>query len=148
VIVRPATPADYAVLADLWFDSWMSIGISNETDLDREGVRARFYIDAATKWDLFTAEDGDRLRGLLALVPAEARIDQIFVDPEGKGTGLGRLLMDYAKRCLPDGIVLVTHTDNLRARAFYTHHGFTLERTEEDPVHRRQKCHYAWRPGS
>jgi ribosomal protein S18 acetylase RimI-like enzyme len=32
---------------------------------------------------------------------------------------LGRLLLDHAKSQLPGGIVLVTHTDNARARAFY-----------------------------
>ncbi|MEQ9505599.1 MAG: GNAT family N-acetyltransferase [Hyphomonas sp.] len=146
MIVRSATQADHAALADLWFDSWMSIGIANETDLTREEVRARFYTEAATRWDLYTADDGGRLAGLLALVPGESRIDQIFVDPAGKVKGVGRLLMAHAKQCLPDGIVLVTHTDNKRARAFYAHHGFTLDRTEDDPVHRRQKCHYVWRP--
>ena len=144
MIIRPATQEDYPVLADLWFDSWMSIGISNETDLPRDGVRARFHVDAAEKWQLFAAERGGALVGFLALVPAEQRIDQIFVAPEAIGTGIGARLMAHAKSLLPKHIVLATHTDNRRARAFYEHHGFTLERTEEDPVHRRQRCHYVW----
>lgn len=146
MIVRPATPADHAALANLWFDSWMSIGISNDTDLSREGVIDRFHKEVTGRWRLFAADRGADLVGLLALVPGEARIDQIFVHPAGKGTGIGRLLMDRAKQELPGGIVLVTHTDNTRARAFYEHHGFVLERTEDDPVHRRQKCHYVWQP--
>ena len=146
MIVRRATPADHAALADLWFDSWMSIGISNETDLDRDGVRARFHTEAAGHWALFVAERSGNLTGLLALVPEESRIDQIFVHPSGKGTGIGRRLMEEAKQFLPEGIVLVTHTENIRARAFYERHGFVLERTEADPVHRREKCHYVWRP--
>jgi GNAT superfamily N-acetyltransferase len=144
LIVRAATQDDYPVLADLWFDSWMSIGISNETDLSREGVRERFYTEAATRWRLFAAEREGTLVGILALVPEECRIDQIFVVPEGKGAGIGRLLMNHAKSVLPERIVLVTHTDNHRARSFYEHHGFRLDRTEDDPVHRRQKCHYVW----
>ncbi|MDP1555185.1 MAG: GNAT family N-acetyltransferase [Hyphomonas sp.] len=144
MIVRAATPDDYPALADLWFDSWISIGISNETDLSRDGVRERFHAEAATRWRLFAAEREGMLVGFLALVPEECRVDQIFVTPEGKGSGIGRLLMDHAKSVLPARIVLVTHTDNRRARAFYEHQGFRLDRTEEDPVHRRQKCHYVW----
>lgn len=146
MIVRPAVPADYPALADLWFESWMSIGISNETDLPREGVRARFHEEVKARWRLFVAEENGILWGLMALVQCESRIDQIFVAPAAKGIGIGRLLLDHAKSEFPDGIVLVTHTDNVRARAFYEHHGFVLERTEDDPAHRREKCHYAWRP--
>jgi putative acetyltransferase len=146
LIVRLATPADHDTLADLWFDSWMSIGISNETDLSREGVRARFHVEAADRWTLWTAERDNELIGLLALVPDESRIDQIFVHPSGKGKGVGRRLMEQAKQIMPTGLVLVTHTENLRARAFYERHGFVLDRTESDPVHRREKCHYLWRP--
>jgi ribosomal protein S18 acetylase RimI-like enzyme len=147
MIIRPAVPEDYPVLVDLWFDSWMSIGIANETDLPRAGVRARFYEEVKSRWCLFVAEENGSLRGLLALVRRESRIDQIFIAPEAKGSGIGRLFLDHAKSELPDGIVLVTHTDNTRARAFYERHGFVLGRTEDDPVHRRQKCHYNWRPG-
>ncbi len=146
MIVRNAAPADYPVLADLWFDSWMSIGIANETDLPREGVRARFYEEVRARWRLFVAEENDNLLGLMALVPGESRIDQIFVDPATKGAGIGRLLLNHAKSEFPDGIVLETHTNNVRARAFYERHGFVLERTEDDPTHRREKCHYCWRP--
>lgn len=146
MIVRRAVPTDYPVLADLWFDSWMSIGIANDTDLPREGVRARFYEEVRARWRLFVVEENDNLFGLMALVPSESRIDQIFVAPATKGAGIGRLLLNHAKSEFPDGIVLVTHTDNVRARAFYECHGFVLERTEDDPTHRREKCHYYWRP--
>lgn len=144
MIIREAVLEDYPVLADLWFDSWMSVGISNETDLTKEGVRERFYAEAATKWLLFAAERDGELVGLLALVPEDCRIDQLFVAPQEKGSGIGRRLMDRAKSELPERIALVTHTDNHRARTFYEQHGFRLERMEDDPVHRRQKCHYIW----
>ena len=145
--VRAATPADYSVLADLWYDSWMSVGIANETDLDRAGVRTRFYHEAAGRWSLFAAEDGGKITGLLALVPEEARIDQIFVEPAFKGAGVGLELLNFAKAHMPDGIVLTTHEENLRARAFYGREGFRLTGREPDERHRRTKCHYAWHPG-
>jgi ribosomal protein S18 acetylase RimI-like enzyme len=147
VIIRTSTPADYPALADLWYDSWQSVGISNETDLSREGVRQRFYQEAADSWVLCVAErDGGRL-GFLAMVPEEARIDQLFVDPALKGAGIGPALMTHAKSVMPEGIVLTTHETNLRARAFYERDGFVLTGIEPDAVHRRSKCHYVWRPG-
>jgi ribosomal protein S18 acetylase RimI-like enzyme len=138
-------PADHPALADLWYDSWMSIGIANETDLDREGVRARFYRETA-HWMLFAAKTGGEVAGLLALLPAEDRIDQIFVHPDRKGQGIGLALLAEARRRMPRRIVLTTHETNTRARAFYEREGFRLERREDDDVHRRVKCHYIWTP--
>ncbi len=145
MIIARAEPADYPALADLWYDSWMSIGIANETDLDRDGVRARFFRETA-HWTLFAAKTGGEVAGLLALLPAEDRIDQIFVHPDRKGQGIGLALLAEAKRQMPGRIVLTTHETNLRARAFYEREGFRLERREDDDVHRRVKCHYIWTP--
>lgn len=146
MIVRPATPVDYSVLADLWFDSWMSIGIANETDLDRDGVHERFFREAENRWALYAAELDGRIVGMLALIPEETRIDQVFVDPAVKGTGVGLALLNFAKRAMPGGFVLTTHENNKRARAFYEREGFRLTGMEPDTVHKRTKCHYAWRP--
>jgi GNAT superfamily N-acetyltransferase len=145
MIIAPAEPADYPALADLWYDSWMSIGIANETDLDRDGVRARFFRETA-HWVLFAAKTGGEVAGLLALLPAVDRIDQIFVHPDRKGQGIGLSLLAEAKRHMPGRIVLTTHEANLRARAFYEREGFRLERREVDDVDRRVKCHYIWTP--
>ena len=146
MIIRPAAPADYPALADLWYDSWMSVGIANETDLTREGVRERFFRDVENRWDLFAAEENSAIVGLLALIPSEDRIDQIFVDPAARGTGIGLALLNFAKGAMPEGIVLTTHESNTRARTFYEREGFRLTGTEPDRVHRRTKCHYAWDP--
>jgi ribosomal protein S18 acetylase RimI-like enzyme len=143
MIIALAEPADHPALADLWYDSWMSIGIANETDLDRDGVRARFYRETA-HWMLLAAKTGGEVAGLLALLPAEDRIDQIFVHPDRKGQGIGLALLAEARRQMPRRIVLTTHETNTRARAFYEREGFRLERREDDDVHRRVKCHYIW----
>lgn len=145
MIVAPAEPADYSVLADLWFESWMSIGISNETDLDRDGVHARFHVEAQG-WTLFAAKIAGNVVGLLALLPSESRIDQIFVRADRKGEGIGLALLEEARRQMPERLVLATHETNTRARAFYERQGFQLERREDDTAHRRVKCHYVWTP--
>jgi len=148
VIIRPAVAADYDTMADLWFDSWISVGIANDTDLTREGVRERFFRDAQHKWRLYAAVEDDAIVGMLALVPAESRIDQIFVDPLHKGMGVGLDLLNFAKGAMPDRIVLTTHEGNRRARAFYEREGFRLVSTHYDDGQRRTKCEYEWRPGA
>jgi putative acetyltransferase len=148
VNIRPAASSDFPVLADLWFDSWTSIGISNETDWPRETVRERLVHDAAERWVLFAAEENGEVVGMLALVMAERRIDQLFVKPAFKGRGVGLTLLNFAKRELPDGIVLVTQEANARARAFYERAGFRLERSEYDDMHQRTNCHYVWKAGT
>ncbi len=148
MIIRPAEARDYPALADLWFDSWTSIGISNETDWPRETVRERLYQEVAGRWHLFAAREQDALLGMLALVPAEQRVDQLFVAPAHKGRGIGLALLDFAKQELPDRIVLVTQEENVRARRFYEREGFRLQRSEYDEAHRRTSCHYVWARGS
>lgn len=145
--IRLAVPADYPVLADLWYDGWQSIGISNDTDLGRAGVRERFYQDASDRWNLYTADRQGRLVGMLALFMAESRIDHIFVAPEVKGRGVGLALLAHAKRLMPEGIVLTTYEANRPACAFYESQGFILTGTVPYTVHRRTKCHFAWQPG-
>ena len=142
--IRPATPADYPALADLWYNSWQSIGISNETDLDQAGVQKRFASEAAERWHLYMSDRDGQPVGMLALVPEEARIDQLFVAPSYKGLGVGLELLNFAKRKLPDRIVLTTHETNRRARAFYEREGFRLTSSEYDETHLRTRCHYEW----
>ena len=52
----------YEIMSDLWFDSWISVGIANETDLTRQGVRTRFFQDAEGRWDLYAAVEDDASR--------------------------------------------------------------------------------------
>lgn len=144
MIIRPATVADYPVLADLWFDSWQSIGISNETDLSRQGVADRFLRETL-RWSLFAGEVNGEIAGMLALLPGEHRLDQIFVAPKAKGTGLGLALLNHAKLLMPAQIILTTHETNHRARAFYEREGFLLVGRADDPEHRRVRLTYEWR---
>ncbi|MEH6693561.1 MAG: GNAT family N-acetyltransferase [Hyphomonas sp.] len=144
MIIRPAKPGDYPALADLWHESWISIGISNAWDLDREGVRRRFMQEAEDRWEIYLAETDGKPVGFLALVPAENQLDQIFVAPEKKGMGIGSALLDFAQQKLPEWIVLWTSAENARARRFYEQAGFVLMDTQYDAAHRRENCLYVW----
>ena len=88
---------------------------------------------------LFVAEREDSgLAGYCFLLPERlafvwdaAVINEIYVEPEARGTGLADDLMTRAveharQQDLPlDRLVLDVDRDNERARAFYDRHGFT-----------------------
>jgi GNAT superfamily N-acetyltransferase len=75
-------------------------------------------------------------------------LEQLYVDPDDQGRGVGRLLLEEAKRLSPDGLSLYVFTRNGQARRFYEAAGFMLTaqsdgtRNEE----REPDCLYRWRP--
>lgn len=75
-------------------------------------------------------------------------LEQLYVDPEAQGRGVGRALLETAKGTNPGGLMLHVFTRNTRARQFYDAAGFLLtdqsdgSRNEE----REPDCTYTW-PG-
>ena len=75
-------------------------------------------------------------------------LEQLYVDPDLTGQGVGGTLLTLAKRERPDGLRLWTFVSNLGAQRFYLRHGFLeVERTNGS----RNEEHapdiqYAWRP--
>jgi ribosomal protein S18 acetylase RimI-like enzyme len=58
-------------------------------------------------------------------------IDQLYVDPDLTGRGIGAELLDLAKRERPHGLRLWTFVSNEGAQRFYERHGFReVERTD------------------
>ncbi|RAK68558.1 GNAT family N-acetyltransferase [Phenylobacterium kunshanense] len=126
--LRSCRPADQAVLADLWFESWRSTGLQQPV-VTRNDLARRARHELATRWTVTVAEAEGRLIGFVAICLAERRLDQLFVAPEAQGQGVGRNLFDVARSTMPDGFWLSTQTDNLRARAFYERQGMSVDQT-------------------
>ena len=83
------------------------------------------------------------------LVLDGADIDQLYVDPEHTGRGIGGELVSTAKRCRPDGLALWTFASNQGARRFYERHGFALTGgTEGDNEEGAPDVRYEWTPSS
>jgi ribosomal protein S18 acetylase RimI-like enzyme len=58
-------------------------------------------------------------------------IDQLYVDPDLTGRGIGAGLLELAKRERPHGLQLWTFVSNDGAQRFYERHGFReVERTD------------------
>jgi GNAT superfamily N-acetyltransferase len=74
-------------------------------------------------------------------------INQLYVDPDHQGRGVGAALLDRAKRQRPSGLQLWTFQSNANARRFYERHGFVaVEETDDDNEERAPDVRYVWGP--
>lgn len=96
-----------------------------DTSLHSEAEFGVFYRDKVmVEGPVWGAFEGDRLRGHLALLPGW--IDHLYVDPDFQGRGVGGALVRLAQG-EQDELRLYTFQANVRARALYERHGFTVE---------------------
>jgi GNAT superfamily N-acetyltransferase len=74
-------------------------------------------------------------------------VDQLYVDPELTGAGIGAQLISMAKRERPDVLRLWTFVSNPGARRFYLQHGFReIGRTDGSGNEEGAPAiQYAWR---
>jgi len=71
------------------------------------------------------AKPGERkLVGFVLIDPNTGWLDQIAVKPNAFGAGVGRELLNAAKRASPGHISLDVNADNFRALRFYKREGF------------------------
>ncbi len=99
-----------------------------------------------TRREVWVAESAGRLVGYAAVT--EAWLDDLYVDPERAGQGIGAMLLDLVKARRPDGLGLWVFASNLPARRFYLARGFVeVERTDGSGNEERQPdVRMAW-PG-
>jgi ribosomal protein S18 acetylase RimI-like enzyme len=86
--------------------------------------------------------------GVLALTPGH--LEQLYVATDQQGAGVGRLLVEHAKRLHPRGLELWVFQRNGRARRFYESAGFVLaELTDGATTEEREPdARYVWTPGA
>ena len=102
------------------------------------GVRRAHSDDEVRRWvadvllptdEVWVADVDGEVVGMLAL--SEGWLDQLYLDPEWRGRGLGDRLVALAKERRPRALQLWTFQVNEPARRFYRRHGFVeVERTD------------------
>jgi GNAT superfamily N-acetyltransferase len=127
VLLRRGGPADALAAAELWLRSRRaSVGANpppvHSDDEVRDGF-ATHLMEACEPW-LAVAAAGRASAPLGLLVLDADWVDQLHVDPEWTGRGIGARLIALAQRERPDGLQLWTVQANRGARRFYEHHGF------------------------
>ena len=113
-----------------------------------EDQLAYFRDDVGARCRVWLAVEGDALVGLLAL-EGGGHIDQLYVDPEAQGRGVGTRLVAKARERSPTGLTLHTFQRNAPARRFYEARGFeVIGFGISPPPENEPDVQYAWRPES
>jgi GNAT superfamily N-acetyltransferase len=75
-------------------------------------------------------------------------VEQLYVRPDRIGRGVGRALLELAKRRRPDGLDLYCFAANDRARRFYERNGFEAVAFGDGSGNeeRQPDVLYRWRP--
>ena len=144
--IRRATDADAGAVADVYLASFNqalpTVRLAHTDDEIRQHTRSHWVAQS----ECWVAEDNGELVAMMVLKPGW--VDQLYVAPDRLGEGIGRLLLDLAKREAPaDGLQLWTFQVNARARRFYERNGFTIgEMTDGSGNQEREPdVRYVWR---
>jgi putative acetyltransferase len=124
--IRPAVANDGAALFDIWLRSVRAThDFLSESDIQSMVPAVRTYLStgAASLW--VHCEDGIAATAFMGL--SADGIDALFVAPEHHGRGVGRRLVEYARRLLGDDLRVEVNEQNPGARAFYEACGFVVE---------------------
>jgi len=113
-----------------------------------DGPSTRWWVQHVLLADqhVRVADDGRQLLGFAAV--HGTWLEQLYVDPDHQGRGVGRALLEDAERRRPDGLRLHVFTRNTRARRFYEAAGFVLVGQSDGRGNEEQEpdCTYAWTP--
>lgn len=148
VVVRRAGPVDAVPMARVWLRSFSAAlpGVRRaHSDEQVEQWFRQVVVPARESW---IAVIGNTAVGLMVLDGTE--LEQLYLEPDWRGRGLGDRLVELAKERCPDGLTLWTFQVNTPARRFYERHGFTeAERTDGDRNEEREPdVRYVWRPAA
>lgn len=117
--IRPMRAADAAEVARFYHDIRRDTVpvIHSVEDIENWLVEARI-----PRGSSYVLEQEGQLLGWVDVVPGE--LDQLYLRRGSTGQGLGKLLLDFAKRQSPGGLELFTFQVNSGARRFYAREGF------------------------
>ena len=93
--------------------------------------------------DVWVVEADDAIAGVMVL--NGNWVDQLYIDPDWTGQGLGSSLIDKAKTEHPEILELWTFESNVGAQRFYERHGFiAVGRTAGENEEGAPDIHYRW----
>jgi GNAT superfamily N-acetyltransferase len=145
VVLRPARPSDASAVADVWLRSFdAALPTVRRAHPDHE-VRGWIRDVLVPRPDTWVAEVDGAVVGVLAL--SEGWLDQLYLEPDWRGHGIGDRLVELAKERRPSGLQLWTFQVNGPAQRFYERHGFVaVERTDGATNEEHEPdVRYVWR---
>ena len=147
-VIRPARPDEYDEIARVWMESWVSTGLEDGSKYLLANLRARVPREIEKGWSLYVADDDGRIAAMLALHLPDRYLDQLFVAPDYQGKGLGRRLLSFTRKQLPDEILLRCVRENDKAWRWYEREGFVFEKQAVEPMTGFTMKYYRWQKGT
>ena len=144
--IRNYRPEDFDALTILW-------RISREKSLPEfQNTKGHFFYEDQNYFrehilkenEVFVVESGQRPVAFMAI--KDEFVDQLYVHPDYQNQGIGKALLDYARKLSPEHVWLYTLQINLNARAFYEKNGFIAEKYGiSPPPESEPDVEYHWR---
>jgi len=121
MIIRQATNADHPLLLNIWLRSVRATHhFLQESDIEALLPQLRDnYLPAVELWVAIDADDSPL--GFIGL--SGNHVEMLFIEPDLRGKGIGRALLDHA-RSLHTQISVDVNEQNPEAVGFYLHYGF------------------------
>jgi ribosomal protein S18 acetylase RimI-like enzyme len=145
IVIRKAREDEFDAVTRVWMDSHVSTGLAAPGDASFAELRARIPVEIANGWHLHVAELDGEIAAMLAFRTRDNYLDQIFVAPRFQGRGIGKRLLAFTRRHLPDEILLRTAVGNTRAIAWYEREGFVRENEVMQDGWSGPRVYYRWR---
>lgn len=142
ISIGPYSDADFESVTRVWFESASSIGLPMPVTLD--DLRDRWPREIAGGWTISVAKAANIPIGFMAM--KDNKLDQLFIDPDYQGRGIGKRFVDIAKSRFPEGL-FVTGAVPGRATKFYEREGFKRGEISQD-FFGHEIVRYDWRPQS
>lgn len=145
-VIRRAADTDAAAAAAVWLRSFDAALPTVRLAHSDEEVRRYFREVLIPKQEVWLADAGGDVAGLLAL--DDGQLTQLYLAPAWRGRGLGERLLALAKQRRPGGLDLWTFQVNGPARRFYERHGFTARECTDGRQNAEGEpdIRYVWRP--
>jgi GNAT superfamily N-acetyltransferase len=126
--IRRGNPTDCRAASDLYLAARKAaLGAIPYPPRSDNEVHRWFASHVAEKCELWLAEDAaGELVGIMVL--KDDWLEQLYIAPGYTTRGIGRTLLDVAKRERPGGLFLWTFQSNEGARRFYERQGFVEAR--------------------
>lgn len=120
--IRPRVAADDTVLGALWERSVRAThDFLPEDDIQRLLPLVRDTYLPLPALDVWVFEDSQGLAGFIAT--GGHNVEMLFIDPDRRGQGIGRQLLEHA-RARHDTLTVDVNEQNPQAVGFYLHYGF------------------------
>ncbi len=141
VSIRPYRESDFDAVTLIWRDGHESTGVGVSSTL--EHLRERWALQRSAGCYATVAEDDGVAAGFITYEDTEVK--QLYVSPAHQGRGIGKRLLDFAKREMPTGFRLHTAIES-RAPKFYEREGLVRGETGRHPRYGNRIVYFTWTP--